>query len=293
MLCPRSSLEVKFRRFHFDKASRSPLIAGMDEVDPVLLENLDLALCKFGPGAVPFLAKRPARALTVFSCVGGGDADLAITMAQTGTLSTLGLNKVPLDVIEMARLRNILTAEGCIVSTLTIGGRAQDGTNCMSYEAADHFFHDLPNMKSLRALTCYHIAPIAQSRTILRGVDRNYGLREVSGLIFESPDPEASSRLKSEVASFAQSNARGRDTVFASVQNPGSAALRGAALGAIHRLANVSRGDGDDDNGTSLYLCVRLFLPGVALAAAAGRAAAAAAPLEDSAAAAASTEREA
>jgi hypothetical protein len=292
MLCPRPSLRLFFYRFHFDNASRSPLIAEMDEVDRVPLERLLLSWCNFGPGAVPLLAKRPARELTLFSCVGGGVAELATTLAQTETLSTLNLDMVVLDVLDMARLCNILTAEGCLVSTLKIGG-CSFGTYCLSYEAADHFFHDLPNMKSLRVLTCHHFAPIAQSRTILRGVDRNYGLREVSGLSFEAPDPEASFRLASEVASFAQANARGRGTVFASVQNPGSAALRGAALGAIHRLANVSRGDGDDDNGTSLYLCVRLFLPGVALAAAAGRAAAAAAPLEDSAAAAASTEREA
>jgi hypothetical protein len=92
--------------------------------------------------------------------------------------------------------------------------------------------------------------------TIVDGVKRNYSLRKLEGLTFETElDPNSSSSsYVEEIGAYLTANACGREVVARAAASPSNRALQDETIEVIRFLA-------DSDDTTSLYLCLQLFLP--------------------------------
>jgi hypothetical protein len=111
-------------------------------------------------------------------------------------------------------------------------------------------------MKSLKRLSFMEqVVPMSLSQATLDGFKHNYFLREIQAPTFDSVDQEAKDQLASTLTAYVRANANGRRAAFDAASNPDNAALQGAALNEIERLANSN----NPDDGTTLLLCLEVL----------------------------------
>jgi hypothetical protein len=122
---------------------------------------------------------------------------------------------------------------------------------CLSDASVRHFFQMLPSMKRLKGLVFPFSVPGLLTRAVVDGIKNNYSLHRVVKLKF------GSAQLQSEIKSYTTANAKGREAVYDAVANHGNRPLLERALRVLHRL---SKSDNEED-ATTLYLCLQLYLP--------------------------------
>jgi hypothetical protein len=246
-------------------------------VQPVPLKSLLLVACTLGPGSLDVLSGRAFEELALRRC--STDApneddfrvcDLAIAMwSRSSNLVSLFLLGTPMSLRDMTRLCGMLVAAGCGLVTLGLGGETSECSSCLNSDCLEHFFRQLPQMKSLKLLFLHHVAPPSLSQIILEGIKSNYELKFLTGLTFESGNCFAK-----EVAAYIEANARGRRYVHTAASDPANQWLLCNALATFLRIVRRGNLDVEDDEGdddeekakkadyfTSLYLCVRHFTP--------------------------------
>jgi hypothetical protein len=266
--------EASFRGFLFNGGPA-------DSVPPASvapLTDLSFVGCTIGPRAIQQLVAeqrqlesraelsndvnaRPLPRIGGLECVDSraehpNDAN-AREMHRNSSIEFFSLADTVLEMPILVIMCDMLTSGACSVEFLHIGGTASGGGPCLSSDCLDYFFQRLPMMKSLASLTLKQTVPRTLSQTIVDGIKRNYVLRNVSSLTFESDAQESKDSLKSEIAAYVQANDLGRGTIVAAVANPADRNLQREALRQMATLA--SRND-TADNAT-LFLFVRLFLP--------------------------------
>jgi hypothetical protein len=243
----------------------------------VALKSLILASCTVGPGSIDVLSGRALETLVLSGCITDASnvddfrvCDLAIAMwSRSSNLLALCLTETPMSMRDMTRLCSMLVGEGCGLVALSLARETSDGSSCLNSDCLEHFFRQLPQMKSLKHLFLHHVAPASLSQIILEGIKSNYELRFLGGLAFESGNCFAK-----EVAAYTEANVRGRRYVHMAASDPANQWLRCDALATFLRIVRRGNLDVEDDEGddeeekakkadyfTSLYLCVRHFTP--------------------------------
>jgi hypothetical protein len=246
-------------------------------VHAVPLKSLSIGACTVGPASIDALSGRAIEILSLVGC--STDApneddfrvcDLAIAMwSRSSNLLGLCLLETPMSMRDMTRLCGMLVGAGCGLVYLSLGGETSEGSSCLNNDCLEHFFQQLPEMKSLKRLSLYHVAPMSLSQIILDGIKSNYSLQELSELTFESENS-----FEKEIGAYTKANLRGREFVHSAVSNPTNKWLQAMALAAFLRNADRGNLGAEDDEGddeeekakkadyfTSLYLCVRHFTP--------------------------------
>jgi hypothetical protein len=177
---------------------------------------------------------------------------LASAMSPSRSLQSFHLPDIALHIRDMTALCFVLARSEWPLTALTLGDALfGESERCLSDECVQHFFQMLPSMKTLRSLVVPCSVPGLLSRTVADGIKNNYWLRRVMEVKFHT------AQLQSEVVSYTTANANGRTAVYEAVANPGNRQLLKAALAVLHRL---SKSDKQED-ATTLYLCMQLFLP--------------------------------
>jgi hypothetical protein len=241
-------------------------VLGISSLAP--LGSLTFKGCKIATVA---MTERPIKQLTMDQCTRGvtngvnfGPCELAVYLSRTCSVQNLTITKCLVEMRDMKLLCNALTHAKCTVEALALHPEPATRDDAVVY----YFFERLPRMKSLRDLsfTGFNAPTTDLAPTVLVGLERNYSLRYVRCFPLKSDDLKADHRLMREIDAYTAANRRGRLVVARAAMDPNSAALRTAALDAIHRLANSD----DSDDFVSLLLCLRLFVPAFAWGASSG-----------------------
>lgn len=186
-----------------------------------------------------------------------GLCDLARAISRSGRLHVLEISDATLGLSDAIALVGMLVDPECTIDSLKVGSAMiiMSDDPWLDDGFVNHFFQNLPRMKSLVNLSFGCAVTAETAETVLDGVKSNYTLRKLEGLTFESElrGPESSLGAE-EIESYLAANVRGRDVVARAVADPASRELQDKAIATILLLADM-------DDTTSLYLCLQLFLP--------------------------------